>query len=280
MDNRSQRRVARRRLSPESAVEHFELELTFEHRKREWCGEYRFWRSRDGKLIIVGYLCYDQDCSNPLADCDGMGKIFTKHDDRSFLRYVGRNEDGDPILDEQGDILARLRGVDELDGDHETLETMLAMWNEALEQGKVGSPYAVPLDEAYRSSYREWSGRGTIDAVWVPDPSLYEHINSFPEEERKLEARRCFEAALEEYNNWAEGDCYGVVIDVFRREHKDDPYERDSKEHEACWGFIGRDYAEETLDEEFESMKKHLTKGASPCKSKSHSLSSALSQTA
>jgi hypothetical protein len=276
--------VARQRVSPESAIETFELELTFEHRKREWCGEYRFWRSRDGKVIVVGYLCYDQDCSDPIASCDGSGKIETKHTDSTFLEHVGRDTEGEPILEEFFETIARLRGVEveELNDDEEVIAIAKNMWEEAYERGKVGTPFAVPLDEAYHSGYREWSGRGTIDAVWVPDPSLVEHLDSIKdEEERKLEARRCFEAALEEYNNWAEGDCYGVVIDVFRREHKDDPYERDGEAHEACWGYVGRDYAEEELDATFESTKKYLIKkGATPCNSKRHSRSSALSLTA
>lgn len=56
--------------------------------------------------IILGYLAHDQDCSNPLEDCDAMGVIH--HHPRS--RYGGRGSDyyealgldsyGDPVIDE------------------------------------------------------------------------------------------------------------------------------------------------------------------------------------
>ena len=34
---------------------------------------------RDGNILVVGYLVDDQDASNPLVDCDGMGQIYSAH---------------------------------------------------------------------------------------------------------------------------------------------------------------------------------------------------------
>ena len=257
--------------TPEQAVKHFELDLTFRHLDN-WCGDYLFWRSRDTKVIVVGYLCHDNDCSDPLVNCDGMGRI---KDSVDFLHHVGRNDVGDPILDDQLKLIHRLRGIDEtIVVDEAAIEVAQAMWDEAWAQGKVGTPYAVPLDERHGGGYMEWN-RGTIDAVWVSDDALMEHINSFSEGERRIEARKCFESSLDEYNKWATGECFGVVIDVFRRIEKDDLYDRWGKKHEACWGFIGHDHAIESLEEEFESMKEHLTKEKT-CLSKPHCPSSAL----
>lgn len=34
---------------------------------------------RDGNILVVGYLADDHDASNPLDDCDGMGRIYSAH---------------------------------------------------------------------------------------------------------------------------------------------------------------------------------------------------------
>ena len=34
---------------------------------------------RDGNILVVGYLVDDQDVSNPLEDCDGLGRIYSSH---------------------------------------------------------------------------------------------------------------------------------------------------------------------------------------------------------
>jgi hypothetical protein len=34
---------------------------------------------RDGNILVVGYLVDDHDASNPLDDCDGMGRIYSAH---------------------------------------------------------------------------------------------------------------------------------------------------------------------------------------------------------
>lgn len=34
---------------------------------------------RDGNILVVGYLVDDQDASNPLVDCDGMGMVYSAH---------------------------------------------------------------------------------------------------------------------------------------------------------------------------------------------------------
>lgn len=272
--------MGRKRFSPTQAVNNLELELTFAHHD-EWIDINHFWRSKDGKLIIVGYLTYDQDCQDPLMSCDGNGIIESRNNYGGYRQYVGRDEYDEPILDDQISLLMRLRG-ESTDGsiDQEVIDAATKLWQEAWDQGKIGTPYAVPLDELHTGGYQEWHDRGSIDAVWIPDSALLEHINSFEEKDRRAEARKCFEQALEEYNKWAEGDCYGVIVDVFRREDKDAPYVRDGKHHEATWGFIGREYAEEELESMFNYTKKHLTKKGTPCNSTLPSQSSVPSQTA
>lgn len=63
---------------------------------------------------------------------------------------------------------------------------------------------------------------------------------------RRLAALELAEQALEKYNDWSNGDCYGVIVQV---------HELDGTlvKEDACWGYIGSDYAEETLKDAVES---------------------------
>lgn len=58
-------------------------------------------------------------------------------------------------------------------------------------------------------------------------------------------ATECAEQCLETYNSWCSGDIWGVCTDVVE----------DGKivEDHACWGYIGREHAEQSLKEEMES---------------------------
>ena len=55
---------------------------------------------------------------------------------------------------------------------------------------------------------------------------------------------------LEQYSAWAEGDCWGVTVEIFERDGDDWVEAKVSRDNE-CWNFIGRRYAEETLRTEF-----------------------------
>lgn len=71
-------------------------------------------------------------------------------------------------------------------------------------------------------------------------------------DDRRATAIRYAEAVCGEYASWCEGDCYGCVVETFTLAgDEDDPqWEREGDE-EACWGFIGSDYAMESLRIEF-----------------------------
>jgi len=65
----------------------------------------------------------------------------------------------------------------------------------------------------------------------------------------RQEAIRCATSAVEEYNKWLSGDCWGVCIDTF--DEDGEPNDNDS-----CWGYIGQEYAEEELTLEMEHRGK------------------------
>lgn len=57
------------------------------------------------------------------------------------------------------------------------------------------------------------------------------------DEECRKEALLCAHQAVEAYNGWLSGDCWGVCVETFDAEGE--PLNQD-----ACWGFHGQEYAE------------------------------------
>lgn len=57
-------------------------------------------------------------------------------------------------------------------------------------------------------------------------------------------AREIAKSAAEEYTSWCNGDCYGVVVAIFDRYGE-------ILDEDACWGYIGDDYAYQALQDEF-----------------------------
>lgn len=111
----------------------------------------------DGRAV-VGYLVHDEDCSNPLDDCDGMGKI------GDARRNSSR---------EANELYRTALGLDQYGYKHEDLKP---------------DPLVVLLD-VYEHSGECWrvhgSGRYFPDerwdvsncaGVWVPDDCCREHI--------------------------------------------------------------------------------------------------------
>ena len=240
MANRALKRIRRNSSCTNRLVQRFNLEL--EHKDD---GYYKYhWMPRDRSVIYVAYLTHDPDCDDPLTNGDCNGRIVTKHDDRAFLQHVGRDSDGEPILDDFAALYARLKGED-LDGFCCDSNILKEMWEQAALQGKIGTPYAVQLESLYRGGYREvpWDDDRKIEAVWIPDKPLLDELNSYPVEQRAQRAHDRFESVIEEYNKWAEGDCWGVTVDEFTRIG---PNEYERTENDSCWGYIDHDYA---LDE-------------------------------
>ncbi len=270
MAHRKELGMARdRKPSPLDRVRDLDLELS--HAPLEHFAIH-FWMQRGGKRILVGYLVYDDHCEDPISSCDGMGKIITKREDSYFLDHVGRNSDGEPMLEPYLEILARVRGItveefqtDEDIDENAAHETALAMWEEASAQGKVGTPFAVAIAYLDHHGYVEAESGGhrwRTDAVWVPDKALLEHIESFPEDQRREQARKCFESAMDEYNMWATGECFGVILDVFERRECGE-YHHDEDKSEAVWGHVGSNWAESALADEMKWRVKHYRSLAS-----------------
>ena len=244
-----------------------ELDLPNSYRKAEWCGEYKLYVSRSKKHVVLGYLVYDSNCENPLVNCEGMGKILPinswKAGRSSAANYshLGRDSQGDPELEIYLPIVRRLAGVTEGEESDRHRDMALALWNEADKRGEAGTPYARALTSRHHGGYYETSKSTLIEAVWIPDEELLAHLESFkPGEERKEKANDCFESALEEFNRWAEGDCYGYIVEHFIHEEGVNWKNWKMIDEESVWGFIGSEYAQEELQDAFNRFVKPLRK--------------------
>jgi len=143
-------------------------------------------------------------------------------------------------------------------------ETLLTnAWRLCRKVGNAGDPYAVSLD-CYDHGGQVWSLAGAgmqcqFDTargggVWVPDDVLRDDLDEIRKanglDAARAKAVEYASQALESYNDWLSGDCYGVVVDVFVAER--DRLKR--IEESSIWGHIGRRWAEKAMIEEVRSI--------------------------
>lgn len=267
--------------------------------------------------VIVGYLCQDSDCQNPLEDCDGMGEIhhhprsrygsrdsgycdalgldsygeprldliLDRHYDEAFKRYVEK------LIDTRGvEWLAETFSEDYTRDEDETDEQFVM---DALHQSTEGYPweqvtFADDMQDVLTTMFHEpeyfpgdpdailldlyehggvaysVSGGGmqcrwdtsTGESVWIPDACLRDELEKIADPTgRYRKAKEYAAQACETYTSWCNGDNYGVVVQT-----------HDSEGHlydeDACWGYIGGDYAEEELAGQVAWRVKHNDKEA------------------
>lgn len=106
-----------------------------------------------------------------------------------------------------------------------------------------------PLNARYSLDGENWIGEGM---GWKWRDALDQMIKASsarvsPEKLKSLmqaEAVRYCKSVLEDYNNWANGYAYGVVMYVIDRETG----ERIEADNDECWGYLGSQYAEDELE--------------------------------
>lgn len=212
----------------------------------------------DANTFVLAYLADDPDCENPLECCDGVGRVYSEHrraskEDLDKVREVwGLDNYGEQRWPEYLEQAAeQLQGEGEALAEPSELDVARRakeLWASSLD------PFAVSLD-CYEHGGQHWSvrdedmhgrwGMARGDGVWVPDTSCREHIESFPKEQQRAKAEECAKQALEEYNLWLAGECFGIVAE--RHVRTATGWGREAQE--ACWGFVGTKAAlEEMLD--------------------------------
>ncbi len=263
--DRARRRLAQSRLED---VSDLDLDLSYSKGAHGDITNHRVWQGPGRQKVFVGYLVYDHHSENPISSCDGMGVIVRNGGSVKVGHDLGRTSDFEPVLDEFIQYLARLHGEEETDDfswSEDRIASATALWAEAARLGRVGTAYTFPLRDKYYGGFDECDNadpdlRG-IDAVWQPDKCLLDHINSFPEERRQAEGRKAFECALNEYNLWASGESFGIVIDEFTRLACGHYHLTNS---DQCWGYVGVDYSQDILDEQMLDARKQALEQLPP----------------
>lgn len=209
-----------------------------------------------------------------------LDAVWDKHEDEAIRRYIKRlmttysvNELREGIDDEEvieaPEIEDWLRqdahGADWGNVAYEKdMQAVLDdMWDEPAYW--PGNPDAVFLD-VYDHSGQCWSISGggmqcrwdtsSGAGAWVPDKCLLEQIESDVKEgkDRRTQCRHYAKQFLDTYNDIISGNIYGCVVQT---------HDLDGEliDEDSCWGFIGSEYAEQSLlDEFFDPMVSKLTK--------------------
>lgn len=231
--------------------------------------------------IVVGYLVQDPDSShcNPL-DNDGAGKIFsfshhhTNHIDPNTLEF------GNPYIIplsyfEHGNCIWGVAGTMSNMPDFRWDGVKFAgVWKPDRECGihintKVAEQFGlkvVTLETACVSAdpahQRDWKLAVMFGDKQLMVTSSWEKASDYAfllakkvtdkAEFRKaiiFHAADCAKSACKEYTSWCNGDVWGVCVDTF-------DLEGNQTEDDACWGYIGSEYAEKEMKDQVEGALK------------------------
>lgn len=129
-----------------------------------------------------------------------------------------------------------------------------AAWEQLYAEGKIGEYLAVPVDYCVNNH-----GPGTTsiytttidkaNAVWIPGEFEISNMNftgCTTYLEKLAVADKYAQSCLDEYCKWCNGEVYGCVVEVFDEQGK----KTDDRDNE-CWSFIGWEWAEQALLNEF-----------------------------
>lgn len=173
--------------------------------------------------ILVGYLVQDEDCQNPCEDQDGMGHI------RSFSNRHINNidpQEAEILLESDPDIVPL-----------SYFEHGQCLWDVCGGERIGGCPDM------------RWDGV-RFAGIWIPDDCCREEIKLAGRSKAKKRARavELAEQCCREYTSWANGDCWGICVDVFDKTGQ-------KIAEDACWGHIGSDWAEQALADMMKGQK-------------------------
>ena len=182
--------------------------------------------------IVFKKILQDECPSNPLEDCDAMGKIF------SFS-----NRHVNSINQEQTEALLEEHGKDAVFLSY--FEHGNCLW------GVKGSMGSMP-------DFR-WDGVGTA-GLWIPDKYLIEEAEKFDEKERRAKIEEWAGQACALYTQYCNGEVYGVIVKAYKAKYHESGELYDSEEDyrydeevfdESVFGIYGYEYAEEEIKDNF-----------------------------
>lgn len=154
-------------------------------------------------------------------------------------------------------------------------------WEGLRESGEIGDKWAILLTETSPSSTHTsfdvtgpwtsvdfdetWRYRG----VWIPEDELVKDIEARKPEEQWKRAEELAKQAVETYCEWANGNCFNVSVEIFRRNtalSEDENYQWDNvldasqMQERDCGGgvYYGSDETDEVMNEDIAGAFKIL----------------------
>lgn len=112
-------------------------------------------------------------------------------------------------------------------------------------------PQSAGLFGSWHEAYQELEGCHQLFLESTPD-GVTADLRSLG---RSRAVRELAKSAIESWNQWANGDCWGVVSKVV---HASDGTE--VEEEDSCWGFVGHEWAEQELADRLEHCRKAAIK--------------------
>ena len=229
-------------------------------------------------------LHYDEDCQNPLTNWDhgvefrelpNASSVMSRYTD--IDQYSNVYEPGHPL-------------------DIDDWENYREFWEDSWREPYQNAQTAPSLKTFLNRHCAAW---GTVDRDgYTGELHFYLHNTDFessdgiafvsranflqgwhgkPEGTRltkrlRTMAEEGIQAVIDEYNNWARGDCYGIIVEVHNSacpycDDANDPdedcpcWDNDSLNYDSGWGMIGYDYAREELD----SVCRSIEQECQPC---------------
>jgi hypothetical protein len=196
-----------------------------------------------GKRIYFVTVKHDSDTSNPLEDCDGMGRIYSLS--RRHISY----EEGkvEQLMEEHPELCVKLSYYE-----HGLCKWYPAESMRALEGGHTGLVGRTIIPDL------QWDNV-SFAGIWYPDKALEDELKNVPDDQKRNKLIEWAGQATEEYTKWCNGEVYYYQIEVYnlrRNEDADEPYDQlsdyryeDPLEEESCGGIVGHEYVEEAVKE-------------------------------
>lgn len=183
--------------------------------------------------VTVRYAVQDNsgDWGDPFDDNEGV----------TFIKFDNGNERNEWILRNLeecswcGYAEDSAEHKNKVDPDYHPFQTSFewndrTFWVERYEHGLVN--YALSHESSQVD--RQWDVASGVAVL-----QLDENWNGVPAEiARNL---------LKEYTSWCNGDCYGIIQEEYTL--RNGIWETDSSRLDACWGFVGSEYAEQMVKE-------------------------------
>lgn len=177
---------------------------------------------------IYALIIQDQDALNPFEDWDTLGTLVTWHRSYGFGGVDGQKEYGDPKeledkLNKEGLVYLPVYLFD-----HSGLTVRTRPFGCKWDSMQIGYTYVTP--EKWKEEYKNVKGS---------------------KEKLTERAYTTLRGEIEALDQLLRGDVWGIVIE---KDIKCDKCENESEEHiDSCWGFFGREYAEQECKRMFES---------------------------